>query len=207
MNELAENDDAGHEDDIADLRERMERFFEHLASFAESTAARIKRLLVPVRVYAAISLLSAFFVAWRMGLWIADGSVSGFLLWLGPMSMPAALLFGFYFLFQTVSDLPEHFGELRLLVAGLGPNLRSHLAELMGRTEGSRFGFGRIVALGKVLMELRHTASAGADLPAAFAMAPMMANPLFWILFAFSCLTATAVISLAALLLSIAAFS
>lgn len=204
MNEPAENDDAGQADDIADLRERMERFFKHLASFADSTAARIKRLLVPVRIFAAISLLSAVVIAWRMG---PEGSIGGFFLLLGTMSLPAAFLFGFYFLFQTVSDLPEHLGELRLLVAGLGPNLRSNLDERIGRTEGSRFGLGRIIALGKVLMELRHIASAGTDLPAAFAMAPMMANPLFWILFAFSFLTATAVIGLAALLLGIAAFS
>lgn len=189
---------------IAVLRERMERFLDHLARFAATTAAGARRMLVPVRVYAAVALLAAVVVSWRLGLWVADGSLLGFFAWLLPMSLPAALLFGFYFLFHAVASLPKHIDDLRELVAGLAPGIRSQLDDILDRSEGRRFSLGRIVALGRVLLELRHIASSGADLPRAFAMAPMMANPLFWLLFGLSCLTAAGVIGVAALLIAIA---
>ena len=206
MSELSAERAGDPGDNIVELRERMERFFDHLQRFAEATAAGARRMLLPVRVYAAIALLAAFAVAWRLVLWVAEGSFAAFIGWLIPMSLPAGLLFGFYFIFHAVASLPDQVGDLRGLVAGLAPGVRGKLDAAMDKSEGRRFGLSRIIALGRVLLELRHIASASADLPQAFGMAPMMANPLFWLLFGASCVTAAGVIGVAGLLLLIALF-
>ncbi|MCB1587345.1 MAG: hypothetical protein KDI56_00425 [Xanthomonadales bacterium] len=178
---------------------KLTRFLDHLERFADSTAARAARWLTPLRVYAALVLLGACWCAWRL-----SGGALGFLGWVLPLALPAGLLFAFYLVFSTIAELPAQLADLRQALASLATPVRQRIDGLMSRSEGSRFGLGRILAIGSLLLELRRIDELRSSLPDGVAMAPLMANPLFWLLFLITALVGLAVLGLATLLLLIA---
>lgn len=178
---------------------RLPRFLDHLQRFAEASAATAERWLTPLRIFAAVVLLGACWSAWRM----SSGTL-GFLGWVLPLSLPAALLFAFYLVFGMIAQLPRELAGLRQALAGLAGPVRTRLDALMDRSEGKRFGFGRVLAIGHLLLELRRIDDLRAALPQAVGLAPLMANPLFWLLFLLTALVGLAVLGLAGLLLLLA---
>jgi hypothetical protein len=180
---------------------RLSRFIDHLEAFAEATARRARRWLTPLRVFAATVLLAAFLSAWRLSSWDGSTSLLAFVAWILPLSLPAGLLFAFFMVFRVIAELPAQLAGLRGSLAALAEPTRQHLDQLMDRSERGWLGLGRVVTIGRMMLELRHLGGMADMLPQGMGMAPLMANPLFWILFLFTSLVGMGTIALAILLL------
>jgi hypothetical protein len=190
--------------DPAPNPQRLSRFLDHLERFADATARRARRWLTPLRIYASLVLLAAFLSAWRLSSWDGSTSLLAFVAWMLPLSLPAGLLFAFFMVFRVIAELPAQLAGLRGSFAALAEPSRLHLDQLMDRSESGWLGLGRVVTIGRMMLELRHLGGMAEMLPQGMGMAPLMANPLFWLLFLFTGLVGLGVIGLAALLLLLA---
>lgn len=189
------------EPEPAPTSQRLHRFLDHLEGFARATASRARRWLTPLRIYAALVLLAAFLSAWRLSSLDGSTSLMAFVAWILPLSLPAGLLFAFFIVFRAMADLPEQLAGLRDSFAALSEPSRQQLDRLMDRSERGWLGLGRVLTIGRMMLELRHLGGMAQTLPAGMGMAPLMANPLFWILFLFTGVVGFGVIGLATLLL------
>lgn len=171
----------------------------HLERFALATARRARRWLTPLRVYAGLVLLAAVWSALRLSSWNGSTNALAFLAWILPLSLPSVLLYLFFMVFRTIAELPAQMAGLRAGFAELSGPSRLQLDRLMDRSEGGRFGLGRVITMGRLLLELRHMGGLAGNLPQGMGMAPLMANPLFWLLFLFTSLVGMGVIGLAVL--------
>ncbi len=186
----------------APREQRLDRFLDHLERFARATAMRARRWLTPLQIFAALVLLAAFWSALRLSSLGGSTSPLAFLAWILPLCLPSALLFVFFVVFRAIAELPAQLAGLRGSFAELAEPSRQRLDQLMTRSErGGWFGLGRVVTIGRMLLELRHLGDLAGMLPKGMAIAPLMANPLFWLLFLFTSVVGLGVIGLAGLLI------